>query len=49
MSNEDYEQPSLLDNGFFGTPFNIVAEIKPLIIIDEPHKFGADNKTWKNI
>ena len=48
MSNEDYEQ-TLFNSGIFGTPFNIVAEIKPLIIIDEPHKFAADNKTWKNI
>ncbi len=30
-------------------PFEAIAQTKPFIIIDEPHKFKEDNKTWKNI
>ncbi len=30
-------------------PFEGIAETKPFIIIDEPHKFDKKNKTWENI
>jgi len=38
---------SLFDK--FSIPFDAIAATKPFMIIDEPHKFGQDNKTWQNI
>ncbi|MCD9550518.1 type III restriction-modification system endonuclease [Photobacterium carnosum] len=38
----------LLDNQF-DTPFAAISEVKPFIIIDEPHKFPTARKTWENI
>ncbi|QLB13079.1 type III restriction enzyme [Bisgaardia hudsonensis] len=33
----------------FHKPIEAIASIKPFIILDEPHKFKSDNKTWQNI
>ncbi|AIT10059.1 restriction endonuclease EcoPI subunit R [Candidatus Francisella endociliophora] len=33
----------------FSSPFTAISSTKPFTIIDEPHKFGTDKKTWKNI
>ncbi|APF20293.1 type III restriction protein res subunit [Caldithrix abyssi DSM 13497] len=33
----------------YTVPFNALAEVKPFVIIDEPHKFAKGNKTWENI
>ncbi|MCX6153776.1 MAG: type III restriction-modification system endonuclease [Candidatus Kapabacteria bacterium] len=33
----------------YSVPFDAIAAIKPFVIIDEPHKFAKDNKTWVNI
>ena len=33
----------------FSTPFNAVGSVNPVTIVDEPHKFATENKTWKNI
>jgi len=33
----------------FNTPFKALASLQPIAIVDEPHKFKTDNKTWKNI
>lgn len=33
----------------YNTPFGAIAAVKPFAIIDEPHKFGKENKTWENI
>lgn len=33
----------------FSVPFEALAWIRPFVIIDEPHKFGENNKTWDNI
>jgi len=33
----------------YNVPFAAVASVKPFAIIDEPHKFGKENKTWENI
>ncbi len=33
----------------FDKPIEALASINPFIILDEPHKFKADNKTWQNI
>ena len=30
-------------------PFDAIKSTLPFVIIDEPHKFGKDNKTWGNI
>ncbi len=30
-------------------PFDAIAATRPVMIIDEPHKFAKDNKTWSNL
>lgn len=30
-------------------PFDAIAATRPIMIIDEPHKFAKDNKTWSNL
>jgi len=35
--------------GACNTPFNALASLQPIAIVDEPHKFKTDNATWKNI
>ena len=44
--NEDYEQ-NLCDE--FSNPFDALNAVNPVCIIDEPHRFGEDNKAWKKI
>ena len=38
---------TLLDE--YTTPFEAISSTKPFMIIDEPHKFDKDKKTWQNI
>lgn len=38
---------SLFDK--YSSPFEAIQSIKPIIIVDEPHKFAKSNKTWRNI
>ena len=38
---------SLLDKYY--SPFEAIQSIRPITIIDEPHKFARGNKTWANI
>lgn len=38
---------TLLDN--YTVPFDAISAINPFMIIDEPHKFDKDNKTWENL
>ncbi len=38
---------SLFDK--YSSPFEAIQSIKPITIVDEPHKFAKQNKTWKNI
>src|SRR5690606_28969645 len=33
----------------FNVPFDDIAATRPIMIIDEPHKFSQDNTTWKNL
>ena len=33
----------------YNSPFKAISSLKPMVIIDEPHKFKVDNKTWQNI
>jgi len=33
----------------YSVPFDAIGATRPFMIIDEPHKFGQDNKTWGNI
>lgn len=51
MLNSDTMQKSydrtLIDK--YLTPFDGIAATKPFLIIDEPHRFSQENKTWKNI
>lgn len=40
------------DKGLFDkytVPFDAIGATKPFMIIDEPHKFGQNSKTWENI
>lgn len=46
MSRTDYDV-NLFDR--YRSPFEAIASLKPIAIVDEPHKFKKDNKTWKNI
>lgn len=51
MINSDTLQRSF-DKGLFdkyNVPFEAIAATKPFMIIDEPHKFGTNNKTWENL
>lgn len=51
MINSDTMQKSF-DKGLFDKytiPFDALAAVKPWLIIDEPHKFGKENKTWENL
>jgi type III restriction enzyme len=38
---------SLFDE--YTIPFDAIGATRPFMIIDEPHKFGQDKKTWENI
>lgn len=40
-------QVTLFDK--YSNAFDAIASINPITIVDEPHKFGKDNKTWKNL
>lgn len=33
----------------FGSAFEALSAVRPLMIIDEPHRFKTDRKTWQNI
>lgn len=33
----------------YHVPFDAVASVKPFVIVDEPHKFPKDKKTWENL
>ena len=33
----------------FSKPFEAVASVKPFVIVDEPHKFPTEKKTWANL
>ncbi len=43
---KDFDR-TLLDR--FTKPIEALAATKPFVIIDEPHRFAKENKTWKNI
>jgi type III restriction enzyme len=51
MINSETMQKSF-DRGLFDkytVPFDAIASVNPFMIIDEPHKFAQNNKTWENI
>lgn len=51
MINSETMQKSF-DKGLFDKytiPFDAIAAVNPFMIIDEPHKFAQENKTWENI
>ena len=33
----------------FSKPFEVISHTRPILIIDEPHKFDKENKTWENL
>ncbi len=33
----------------YHVPFEALAAVKPVVIVDEPHKFPKDKKTWENL
>jgi len=44
----DAYDTGLLDNQY-DTPIEAISAVKPFIIMDEPHKFPKEKKTWENI
>ncbi|MDR2708650.1 MAG: type III restriction-modification system endonuclease [Elusimicrobiota bacterium] len=46
MARDDYDQ-TLINS--INSPLNALKEIKPIIIIDEPHRFKKNDTAWKNI
>ncbi|MBY0538407.1 type III restriction-modification system endonuclease [Patescibacteria group bacterium] len=51
MVNSDTMQKRF-DTSLFdqhAVPFDAIAATRPIMIIDEPHKFAKDNKTWSNL
>ncbi|HIQ50853.1 MAG TPA: type III restriction-modification system endonuclease, partial [Nautiliaceae bacterium] len=44
--NKSYDK-ALFDK--FSIPSKALASVNPFVIIDEPHRFKKDKKTWKNI
>ncbi|WP_244154853.1 type III restriction-modification system endonuclease [Rodentibacter heidelbergensis] len=38
---------SVLIKDLYAKPFEAIGSVKPILIIDEPHRFDAKNKTWK--
>jgi type III restriction enzyme len=51
MINSSTLQKSSDKNLFdkFSVPLDAIAYTRPFVIIDEPHKFSQENKTWANI
>jgi len=51
MINSETMQKSydknLLDK--YSKPFDAIASTNPFLIIDEPHRFSQENKTWENL
>lgn len=46
MAKNDYDQTLL---GTFTQPYETLRETKPIVIIDEPHRFRRENKAYKRI
>ncbi|QIM63431.1 restriction endonuclease subunit R [Pasteurellaceae bacterium Orientalotternb1] len=40
---------SVLLKDLYSKPFEAIASVKPFLIIDEPHRFKDDNKTWQSL
>ncbi|WP_440874826.1 type III restriction-modification system endonuclease [Thalassotalea sp. PLHSN55] len=53
MINSDSLQKDKYDTGLFNNQFDCPVDalqaVKPIIIVDEPHKFPTAKKTWENI
>ncbi len=46
MSADDYDSTLF---GFISSPIEGLRSTRPIVIIDEPHRFNKQNKAWKNI
>ncbi len=51
MINSETMQKSFDKNllDLYSIPFEAISATSPILIIDEPHKFAQENKTWENI
>ena len=51
MINSDTMQKSFHTTHFdkYNVPLDAIAATNPFLILDEPHKFGAESKTWGNL
>ncbi|MGC6358742.1 type III restriction-modification system endonuclease [Bisgaard Taxon 45] len=50
MKGEDAgNDGSVLLKDLYHKPFEAIASVKPILIIDEPHRFKDDNKTWQSL
>lgn len=48
MRGEDVgNDGSVLIKDLFDKPFEAISSVNPILIIDEPHRFDDDNKTWQ--
>lgn len=45
----DYQVEQDLFGECFSSAFESLSAVRPLMIIDEPHRFKTDRKTWQNI
>lgn len=46
MAKDDYDQTLL---GTYSQPYETLRETKPIVIIDEPHRFKRENEAYKRI
>lgn len=46
MSKDDYDQTLM---GNFTQPYRAIKATRPIVIIDEPHRFKKENKTYKTL
>ena len=50
MKGEDSgNDGSVLLKDKFNKPFEAIASVRPILIIDEPHRFDDSNKTWQGL
>lgn len=50
MKGEDAgNDGSVLLKDLYSTPVTAIASVKPILIIDEPHRFDEGNQSWQNL
>lgn len=50
MKGEDAgNDGSVLLKDLYSKPFEAIASVKPILIVDEPHRFDEGNQSWQNL